>query len=201
VLADDVLQLLLVQLLQLVVLHVQDHAGAAAEPLRLLGGCGAHSELLACAAFPHVGVELVLLGDDGHLVGHEEAGVEPYSELSDQRDIGSALVLGLQELARARVGDDAQTLDEVRLAHADAGVLHEDRVVGLVGHDADAQVGFGLELFRSCDRDLADLVESVGAVGDQLAQEDLLVGIQRVRDEVQQLLDFGLEGMGLLAHG
>lgn len=73
VLADDVLQLLLVQLLQLVVLHVQDHAGAATEPLRLLRGGGAHSELLACTAFPHVGVELVLLGDDGHLIGHEEA--------------------------------------------------------------------------------------------------------------------------------
>src|SRR5690606_19733853 len=34
-------------------------------------------------------------------------------------------------------------------------------------------------------------------VGDQLAQEDLLVRVQRVRDQVQHLGDFGFERAGL----
>ena len=44
------------------------------------------------------------------------------------------------------------------------------------------------------------LVAGVRRVGDQLAQEDFLVGVQRMGDEVQQLRHFGLEGKGLLAH-
>jgi len=158
VLADDVLQLLLVKLLQLVVLHVQDHSGAALQALGLLWGCGADRELLSRAALPDLCVKLVLLGDDGHFVGDEEAGLESYTELADQRDVCSALVVGLYELARARVGYDAQALHQVSLAHADARVLDHDGVVGLVGHDADAEVALGLELFRSCDGDVADLV-------------------------------------------
>ena len=47
----------------------------------------------------------------------------------------------------------------------------------------------------------AQLVAGVRGVGDQLAQEDFLVGVQRMGDEVQQLGDFGLEGKGLFAHG
>jgi hypothetical protein len=46
----------------------------------------------------------------------------------------------------------------------------------------------------------AQLVAGVRGVGDQLAQEDFLVGVQRMRDQVQQLGHFGLEGKGLFAH-
>jgi len=69
VLADDVLEFLLVQLLQLVILHMEDHAGAAVEALEFLGGGGADGEFLARATLPDVGLLLVLLGDDCHLVG------------------------------------------------------------------------------------------------------------------------------------
>jgi len=41
-------------------------------------------------------------------------------------------------------------------------------------------VGEGLE---------ADLVERIRGVGDELPQEDLLVGVERVDDEGQQLVD------------
>jgi hypothetical protein len=52
----------------------------------------------------------------------------------------------------------------------------------------------GLRTGRVVERLETQLVAGVGRVRDQLAQEDFLVGIQRVRDEVQQLRDFGLEG-------
>src|SRR3546814_7861782 len=51
------------------------------------------------------------------------------------------------------------------------------------------------------DRLEAQLVAGVGGVGDQLAQEDLLVRVQRVRHQVQDLGDFGLEGAGFGVRG
>ena len=48
------------------------------------------------------------------------------------------------------------------------------------------------------ERKEARLVEGVGAVGHQLAQEDLTVGVDGVNHEVQQLLDLCLEAV--LAH-
>ena len=37
----------------------------------------------------------------------------------------------------------------------------------------------------------------IGRVGDELAEEDLLVGVEGVDDEGEQLVDLGLEGEGL----
>ena len=42
----------------------------------------------------------------------------------------------------------------------------------------------------------AQLVAGVRGVGDQLAQEDLLVAVQRVDHQVEELLDLGLEAEG-----
>ena len=56
------------------------------------------------------------------------------------------------------------------------------------------------------DRLVAQLVAGVGGVGDQLAQEDVGLGIDRVHHQVQQLGDLGLErvrlrsGLGVAAH-
>lgn len=88
VLADDVLEFLLVEVLQLVVLHVHYDACSAFQVLALLRRGGPDLELAASLAYPYVGFELVLLGDDGHLVGDQEAGLESDSELSNQRHVG-----------------------------------------------------------------------------------------------------------------
>jgi len=47
-LADDVLGFLFVELLELVVFHVQDHLSAAGEAFCFLRGSWAHAELLSC---------------------------------------------------------------------------------------------------------------------------------------------------------
>ena len=44
----------------------------------------------------------------------------------------------------------------------------------------------------------AQLVARIRRVGDQLAQEDLLVGVQGVDHQIEELLDFGLEAEGFL---
>jgi hypothetical protein len=71
----------------------------------------------------------------------------------------------------------------------------------LVEGDAHAQLGLIAIQAGVGQRLEAQLVAGVGGVGDQLAQEDFLVGVQRMRDQVQQLGDFGLEGVFLGAHG
>ena len=51
---------------------------------------------------------------------------------------------------------------------------------------------------------MAKLLHRVGGIRNQLAEEDLLVGVKRVNDQIEQLLDLGLKGVffgGRCAHG
>ena len=59
--------------------------------------------------------------------------------------------------------------------------------------DADREVGVALVELGMRERLEAQLVGGVRGVGDELAQEDLRVAVQRVDHEVQQLLHLGLE--------
>ena len=91
------------------------------------------------------------------------------------------------------LGDGAQVLDDLLVAHADAVVAHGEGSRFLVERDPDLElplpfvqviVGQGFE---------AQLVRRIGRVGDELPQEDLLVAVEGVDHEVEQLLDLGLE--------
>ena len=59
--------------------------------------------------------------------------------------------------------------------------------------------GFGIVAEQAGVRDrlVAQLLAGVGRVGDQLAQEDVPVRVDRVHHQVQQLGDIGLEGAAL----
>ena len=141
-------------------------------------------------------------GDDRDAVGDHEARVEADPELPDQLRGGRRLGLadGPQELAGARARDGAEVLDHLRPAHADAVVVHRQGAGRGVDLQGDLELARGQ--LRAAQRLEADLVERVGGVGDQLAQEDVLVRVQRVDHEVQQLADLGLElvALGRLGH-
>jgi hypothetical protein len=87
--------------------------------------------------------------------------------------------------------------DRLVAAHADAVVGDGDGARGLVEADLDFQFvvvavqGVVVDSFKT------QLVRCVGGVGDQLAQEDLLVRVQGVDHQLQQLFYFGLEAKGL----
>ena len=66
----------------------------------------------------------------------------------------------------------------------------------LVGDDADDEPVVAGELGPR-DRLVAELVAGIGGVGDQLAQEDLAVGVDRVHHQVEEARDLGLEGVHL----
>jgi hypothetical protein len=104
----------------------------------------------------------------------------------------------LAKASRARAGDGAEVLRQIGLAHADAGIGDGERARFLVRHDAQ------LGLFRQAERVVGQRLEAaavhgVGGVGDQLAQEDLALGVERVDHQIQQAADLGAEFMPL--HG
>ena len=178
------LQILVIVLLVGVGLQVHDDVGAGL--LLLAGGDGV---AVGPVGLPHPGlVAAPGLGDDGDGVGHHKGGVEAHAELADDVDVLGGLVVGGQvglELAGAAVGDGAQVGLQILPAHADAVVRHGEGALFLVGDDGDLQVrpadahgivGEGL---------IGQLVLRVAGVGDELPQEDLLVGIDRVDHQVQ----------------
>ena len=144
---------------------------------------------LAVQALPHVlDVVVVALARDRDPVGDEEGGVEPDPEHPDHVDV---VLLGraerLHEVGRAGPGDCPEVADHVLLGHADAGVAHgQCLVVGIV-LDLHLQLLRLAEQFRLGHAEEAYLVERVGRVGYQLAEEDVLVGVEGVDDDVEHL--------------
>ena len=115
-------------------------------------------------------------------------------------DPGELVVIDA-DAVRSNPAFPAERLDQFVAAHADAVVAdgHGARV-GVVA-DVDMQVGITRQQLGMLDGLEAQLVAGVGGVGDQLAQEDFLVRVQRVGHQVQDLGDFGLEGAGFGIRG
>ena len=91
------------------------------------------------------------------------------------------------------MGDRAEVVLELVLGHADtvigdrqgAGVLIDgetDQEIAVL--HADGIIRQGAEI---------ELVDRVGGVRDQLAQENLLMGIDRIDHHIQELFGFGFE--------
>ena len=66
-------------------------------------------------------------------------------------------------------------------------------IVGLVWNDLDLEIWLSLKLLWLGDGAVSDFVESIRRVGNQLSQEDLLVGVEGVDDQAHQLLDVSIE--------
>ncbi len=189
VLAEELVEVLLVG----VVLQGQDDVGAVALALGLLDGVA-----LDAIGFPGPSlVAAVGLRHHAHGLRHHERAVEAHAELADDVDV-VALLLGvlLFEGHGVGMGDGAQVAVQVLLRHADAVVGHGDGAGVLVEGDVDAEL-----VLRQLDAGVGEafevqLVDGVRRVGDELAQEDLAVGVDGVDHQVEQLLALCLE----LAH-
>ena len=137
--------------------------------------------------------------DERHPVGDDEGGVEADAELPDEvRVLGAVGGQLREELARPRLGDGADVVDDVLPGHADAVVGHRDRPRRRVVADPDARLGVVLEERGVAHRLEPQLVGGIRGVRDELAQEDLLVPVQGVNHQVQELRDLGLESEGFL---
>ena len=192
VLFDQIHQRVLFQVLAVVVVfgvlfQHHDDVGARLALLGLGQGVAFHA-----AGLPFPGLVAALgAGDDRDLAGHHKGGVEPDAELTDDVDV-FVLVLGL-EVHAAGPGDGAQVLLQLLPGHADAVVADGQGAAVPVGGDMDVQV-----LLADAHRGVGqafeiELVAGVRRIGDQLAQEDLAVGVDGIDHQVQKLFALGLK--------
>lgn len=79
-----------------------------------------------------------------------------------------------------RLGDSSEVVHKVSLGHADSCIPQTQHLVLFVGNNKDMQVLFRLEDRGISERGISDFIEGIGAVGDQLSKEDLLVGVESV---------------------
>jgi hypothetical protein len=175
---------------------VKDDLGTSGDSLTLVlvDGEGATS-----VGLPSVLLVLVALGDDGDSLGDKVSGVESDTELTDHRNVSTSRD-GLHECLSTRLGDGSEIVDELGLGHTNTRVPESKGIVGLIWHDLDAEVGLGLQLLGLSDGLVAELVESVRGVGNELSQEDLLVGVESVDDQGHQLLDVSIESKDFFRH-
>ena len=73
-------------------------------------------------------------------------------------------------------------------------------VVGFVWDDPDLEIWLSLKLLWIGDGAVSDLVKSIRGVGNELSQEDLLVGVEGVDDQTHQLLDVSVERKDFFRH-
>ena len=81
-------------------------------------------------------------------------------------------------------------------AQLPVGKLTVSAPASVIEIDVDVQFGVIAQQFGFADRLETQLVAGVRSIGNQLAQENLLVRIQRMGDQAQDLRDLGLEGTG-----
>ena len=136
-------------------------------------------------------VGAVSLGDDRHFVSHHEGRVEADTELTDDVDV--LVLVVLLEVEGAGVGDGAEVLLQLFPGHADAVIGDGQGAAVLVAGEQDAEIAF-VHADRSVGQALIiQLVDGVRSVGDQLAQENFLVGVDGVDHHVHQLFALGLK--------
>lgn len=187
VLLDNLLDPLLLEVLELVLLQEQLHAGTTAKGLA--GGVRSDGESTASSRLPDVLLVIVVLGGDLDTLGNKVGRVEtcedtPFSvpqpdtlqtnivqrsrltdtELSNHADIGTR-AQSLHERLGTRLCDRTEVVDEVGLGHTDTGITDGEGLVDLVRDDTDVKILFGVELGRVGESRVTDLVESIGGVG------------------------------------
>ena len=79
------------------------------------------------------------------------------------------------------------------LGHANTTIADGQSLCLLVGDNVDTEVLARVELGLVRESLIANLVEGIRGVGDQLTEEDLLVGVDGVDDEGQELRDLSLK--------
>ncbi len=136
---------------------------------------------------------------DRHFVGDHEGGIEADAELADKRRGLLARILGgelVEKRLGAGAGDGAEPLRQVLARHADAVVGESQRLGVGIDRDLDREGRSVRDQLGLGDRLVAQLLAGVGGVGDELADENLAVGIDRMDHELQQARNVGLEALG-----
>ncbi len=139
-----------------------------------------------------------LAGGQRDLGGDHERRVEADAELADQvghrglRVARAGRLDGGLELLGPRLRDRADVLDHLLAGHPDPAVVDGEGAGLGAGLEPDAERAGGGQLGAG-ELLEPELVERIGGVRDQLAEEHLLVRIEGVDHQVEELGDLGLE--------
>ena len=125
--------------------------------------------------------------------------VKADAELADEGRRFLARVIGgelVQKCLGAGTGDGAKALGQVFAGHADAVVGEGQRLGVRIDRYLDRERRAVLDQLRLGDRLVSQFLAGVGGVGDELADENLAVGIDRMDHQMQQARNVGLEALG-----
>ena len=168
-------------------LDVQDDLGACGV---LLGGghfVAVHTGGLPLPCF----IRAISLGNDGDFIGYHEGRVEADTKLAD--DIDVLVLVVLLEIQRTGVSNGAQILLKFLFGHADAVILNGQDAVLLIAGDEDAEIALVHAHRRIGQALIIELIDGIRCVGDQLAQENFLIGVDGVDHHIHQLFAFSLK--------
>ena len=174
----------------LVLAQRQDDIGTVLGTLAVFDGVA-----LKTVGLPHVsGVLAIGAADDLHVAGDHKGRVEAHAKLADDVDIGALLlgVLGLKLLG-AGMGDGAQVALELLGGHADTVIRDGNGAGVFIKGDTDGQVALVELDARILQALKVELVDGIARIGDKLAQEDFLIGVNGVDHEVEQFFALGLK--------
>jgi len=195
VLLDEILQTAFLQVLKLILLKEDLDLGTTVKGFTI--DVFADGEGTTSGGFPDVLVVIVVFGSYDYTVTDQVRGVETDTELTDHADVSTGLK-SLHEVLGTGTSDGTEVVYEIGFGHTDTGIDDCDGVVGFVGDDTNVQaLGVGVELGLVGKTLIANLVQGIRGVGNHFSQEDFLVAVERVNDQAQQLIDFGLESKGL----
>ena len=84
--------------------------------------------------------------------------------------------------------------------HADAVVDDGERACFRIGLDADREDRIIGSQLRLREREKAQLVDGVGRIGNEFAEEHFLVRVKGLGEKTEKLGDLGLKTMDFLCH-
>ena len=97
--------------------------------------------------------------------------------------------------------DGAEVFDQFAMCHADAEVLNGNGAGFFIGGDLNLQVEVRIEDVFFGDLSMAQLFGCVRGVRDQFEDEDFLIGVKRMDNDIEDLLDLGLEFVAFRCYG
>ena len=137
-----------------------------------------------------------LAGDHGNLVGDHERGVKAHTKLAYN---GEILILCLftvhltLELEGTALGNDAKIILRFRHGHANAIIPHGDGSGCLVQDDVDPEI-IPVQAYGVVgQRQIAELVDRIRSVRNNLTQKNLFIGVDRIDHQVEKTLGFCFE--------
>ena len=139
-----------------------------------------------------------LAGFHHHVFGHHEGRIKANAKLADQIKAGFFTCAGFQlfqKIFGAGAGNGAQGADQISLVHADAIVGNGQAVIGLIGGDGDGKAVRLAQQGRILHGVIAQLLAGIRCIGNEFAQENIALGINRMHHQMQKFGHVGCESL------